>query len=70
MHWEQGIKFLLETGKIAHIMKEIFQKKRWKTLVTFRKISHYRLEFHCINSALDKITLPSSKLFHLMFKIV
>jgi hypothetical protein len=30
MHLKQGIKFLLETGKIAHIIKEIFKKKTVK----------------------------------------
>lgn len=53
-----------------HIMKEIFQKKRLKTLVTFRKVSHHRLECYCINNVLDKITSPSSKLFHKGLKCV
>lgn len=30
MNREQGIKFLLETEKIAHTMKEIFQEKKGK----------------------------------------
>ena len=72
MNREQGIKFLLETGKFAHIMKEIFQGKKEyekKSTLTFRKVSQHRLEFQCNNKVLDKITLPSSKLCHSRFKM-
>jgi hypothetical protein len=34
---EQEIKFLLETGKIAHIMKEIFQNKTVKNARYFQE---------------------------------
>lgn len=61
---------MVETGKTAHHEGNISEKNGKKTLVTFRKVSHHRLEFYCINNVLDKIMSPSSKLFHKGLKCV